>query len=137
MGRQFMKLPCDILARTDLRMTAKVVYAVLWDAMRGPGSARLGYHAIAKRAGVGRTAVVAAVDELARRTDLVVERGHGAGKANTYSFALECGPECEPPGGAESDPPPIRNPTAPHPESDRPPSGLRTTTRAESGLLSE
>ena len=110
MARQFMTLPCDILARTDLSMTAKVVYAVIWDAMRGRDTARVGYGSIAKRSGASRRAIVDAVAQLVARTDLEVSRGgRGAGKTNSYR--LRCTDADSALGkGADSAIPPVQNP---------------------------
>ena len=79
----FVMLPKDILARTDLRPTAKLVYAFLVDAMRGKGRAWPGVRTMCVGIGVTDKAVTGAIAQLERAGFIEVERRE-RGRSNIY-----------------------------------------------------
>jgi len=80
---QYIKIPRWLLARKDVSLATKVVWAVIVDAMRGKGFSYPGQRKIAALIGVSINVVCRAVEEIKRLKLLQVEPG-GKGKPNVY-----------------------------------------------------
>lgn len=82
MGEQFTKLPRDVLARTDLSSTAKLVYSIIVDRVGRNGHSWPGIRRIALDTGTTPKPVLKAIAKLESAGLLEVERGHG--RSNRY-----------------------------------------------------
>lgn len=84
--RQFIKLPVDILQRTDLAASDKLVFGVILDRIGDNAEAWPGLRRIASACGIGVTAVRIAVGRLEAEGLIAVERaaGNPSGRTNRY-----------------------------------------------------
>jgi len=87
---RFVKLYLDFLGRTDLTSGAKIVFAVVRDAMRDKGRSWPGCRKIGKIAGMNFKAVLRAIAELEEKGALVVERS--GGRPNIYKLGKVTAP---------------------------------------------
>jgi hypothetical protein len=113
---QFVKLPRELLERTDLTPAAKLVYAEIRDRLGDNGEAWPGLRRIAKGCGLGRSTVDGCIDQIEAAGLLVVERprGNPAGTTNRYRL----------PGSPHS---------VTYQKADVPKSGHRTCQKADTG----
>ncbi len=83
---RFVKLPYEVLQRSDLTSTAKLVFGVLCDRIGANRTAWPGVRRLAKDCGVTRNTVVRTVRQLESAGLLLVDHvdGNPGGRTNTY-----------------------------------------------------
>ena len=92
---RFVKLPLDILARTNLTPADKIIYAYIVNRIEGRGSTWPGVRTIGAKCGVSRTTTAEAVNRLASAGLIEIDKpqGNPAGRSNTYTLPAARGGE--------------------------------------------
>ncbi len=83
MADTFVKIPTEILARTDLTAAAKLVYAVLADRARDTGRSWAGTRRFSTDCGISRSTVVDSL-ALLEKLGLIDAERRGVGKTTIY-----------------------------------------------------
>ena len=100
---KFIKLPCDIAERRDLKASDKIVHAVLQNYQGDNGYSWPGIRTLAEKTGLARQTVLDAIQRLEATSLLEVTR-RGVGKANHYKTGPETRPVQESKTGPETRP---------------------------------
>lgn len=88
-GKQFIKLPSELLARRGITLTAKVLYSIIVDEMRGTGSVRIGVRRLAGKIGMHGHAVIRAVEKIKEAGLLDVQTPAKTGGRTSYKLPTD------------------------------------------------